>query len=471
MEYYALLWEMRVGKTLPIIDTIVHNHKIGKIDSALVIAPSGVHINWSRQALKEHRPSDSVIEWASGNANKVSFKKLLDNCMKDRTNLLWICMNVEALITDAGKSIVQRLIKDRKPFLVIDESDELKNPRAKRSKFMMLHASKFPMRRIMTGTDAPLGPFDLWSQFYILSPSILGPRFVPFKQRYGIFKTVRYGGPSFQELVSYKDLDHLSARIKPFSSRLTQKDTGIDIPMDPQVRYFIMSDKQQKAYDQMLDDMMVELDNGNIVTAQMALVWLLRLQQISRGFLPDGQGGTVEIGSSPSTDSLLGLLKQISGKTIIWCRFKNDVDAVCKSLGEAGRKFVRHDGQLSKEERQASLEIFRNDQSVTEFVGTPATGGIGIDLSVAGAMVFYSHSYDFRERVQAIARMQGINQKMKNLLLVDMLAYGSKDVEIISNLARKAQMMDQINGDTLRQLENGVVGMETKDLLSMLRSK
>lgn len=454
LEYFAYLWEMRCGKTLPIINTMVHWYELAKMDFVLVLAPSGVHLNWSRIQLPMHRPKDCIIEWDGGKANNKGFQKLLGNVIADKTNLAWLCMNREALLTESGQEAIANILEERHCGLVCDESDIFKNPKARSTKYILKHAQDFRPRRTATGTSAPQGPFDLWSQFNILHPDILGNKFLPFKQRYGIFKRVRYGGPAFDQLVAYRDLDQLQERIAKFSSRLTQVEVYDNLPekMPPEMRLFKMNKEQSAAYEEMRVQMMVALESGEIVNAPQALVWLLRLQQISRGFLPKEDGTMHPLGSEAPIEALLQTLKQMEGKSIIWCRFHEDVDNVVRALTEAGKKVVRHDGRMSKDERADARVLFKSDPSVTEFVGTPGTGGIGVDLSEAQNSIFYSHSYDLRERLQAIARPEGPNQKADKLFIVDIVAADTRDMDLLSKLEKKEDLMATVNGDKIRQL-------------------
>ncbi len=357
-------------------------------------------------------------------------------------------VNAEALTTDNWQEF-EALVLKRKPARIIDESDILKSSRAKRTKWCIKQTDKYILKRILTGTAAPQSPFDLWSQYACLSKSIIGiDAYIPFTQRYGIFKRVRFGGPSFDQLERYRDLDHLKARYMPHSSRLLQRDVYDNLPQLTVIeRSFEMSAVQQKAYNSMRDDMLLQIREGLVLTASMAMVVCLRLQQISRGFIQQGEEVYDLGGPKPAIESLLQALQQIDGKVIIWCNFKEDVTAVIAALKEAGRKPVRYDGNVSKDERYANKEAFLTDDSITDFVGTPASGGVGTDISVAETTIFYSHSYKLRERLQAIARNQGPNQKAQKLLLVSMVAEGTGDSKIIERLEQKRKMMSQLMGD------------------------
>ncbi len=451
LPFFAEFWEMRVGKNLPIIDTATYLFNQNKIDAVLIIAPSGVHINWARKVIPPERPSyDNIIEWSSGNANKVSFRRRLNECLADKGRLLWVCANIESVTTDAFKDFHADFVKLRNAMRVIDESDIIKSPSAKRTKLLIKWTPLFPYRRILTGTAAPESPFDLWSQLECLDSGILNNRYTPFKQRYGVFKRVRFGGPAFDQLVSYRDLDHLTKLIAPHVSRLTQADVYDNLPeLIPETRTFIMTKEQQAAYESMRDDMMLQIKEGLVVTATIAITMMLRLQQISRGFVSQGETVHAIEGRNPAVEALLGALRQIDGKVIIWCNFTEDVNLILAAMAEAGLKAARYDGQVSKDQRYINLNSFLADKDVLYLVGTPATGGVGLDVSVAETTIFYSHSYKLRERLQAIARNQGPNQKASKLLLLSILGEGTGDARCIERLEQKRIMMKSLMGDKM----------------------
>lgn len=452
---YALLWEMRVGKTKPTIDTAAFQYAEGNIGGGFVSAPNGVHLNWSREAIPQHCPPrvrPHVFEWNAGRANTSKYRKSFDEFLA-RDGLAWLCMNGESLITENAHAAIREFAVRRRPLAALDEAHMFKTPRAMRTKAVLKMRPLFPMRRILTGTPATQGPFDLWSQFNFLDPTILGPTFVPFKQRYGVFKRVKYGsGPAFDELVEYRDLDHLYQRIAPHSSRLTQGEV-YDMPaIVPMRQYFELAPHQRKAYEELKENLLLELESGAVITAIMALTMLLRLQQISRGFV--GNGPDIhDLGSPrPSINALRGLVEQLPGKSVIWCRFTADVETVLAALREMGRNPVRYDGQVPQEDRPGIRAQFRDDPRVTDFVGTPATGGVGVDLSAADAVIFYSHGWNLAERLQAIARIQGPNQKSKSLLVADLVAADTPDARCLDAHARKEDLASIVTGDKLRLL-------------------
>ena len=456
-EYYALLWEMRVGKTLPMIMTGVYLHEKGLIDAMLILAPSGVHLNWSRKSIVEAVEDPYVFEWVTGKSSQVGYRRSFDKFIdtsKDK-RLRFFCVNLEALASKKTLSILYNFATLLRCMLVADESDNFQNPKAKRTRSVFKIAVLCLFRRILTGTPATQGPFGLWAQFKILSVDILGRLYVPFKQRYGIFRRVQFGrSRSFEELVEYRDLDQLYQRIAPHSSRKTRKDVfGTEDPIYEQ-RYFMMNKEEERVFGSMKSELIAQLDSGMIITAQQDIVCLLRLHQISRGFVSDGPTiHRINDSEMPSAAKmLLDTVKQIEGKIIIWCKFKEDVNIVLETMAKAKYEFVRYDGTVPVDERPATLDKLRDDKDVKGLVGTRSAGGVGVDMSSAETTIGYSHTYNLGEYEQANARMQGPNQKSTALYVIDLIAADSPDERLMHLLQNKKDLAAIVTGDSLREM-------------------
>lgn len=474
MPGFALLWEMRLGKSLVGADTATRLRNAGKIDAVIIIAPNGVHLNWARTVIPEAQElNDSIIEWSSNSAGRKDFQTRIQAALH-HPGLVWLCVNYEAINTKNLSTYLEKFVALRKCLLIVDESHKVKNPKAISTRAIIQLAKRCPYRRILTGTPVTQGPFDLYSQFHIIDPLIFhevvqGKKksitFTAFRTRYGEWEQIRYGsGPLHQELVRYRDLDHLYETIKPYSSRLTLPEVFDDLPeLIYEKRMFEMSPDQQKIYDDLRDNLIATLDSGAEITAQQAMVNLLRLQQISRGFVggvsdgDEAQFHVADLGDpKPSLRALVDFMEQTEGKVIIWCKFTPDVDTLFRELNHLGiGAFTRFDGQCSVEEREQSLYRLNNDPDVKGMICGLATGTEGRDMAAADTTIFYSHTYKLTERKQAISRFQGINQKAEKILVVDFICANSVDERCLSALDKKENLAQTLTGDRLRKILRG----------------
>jgi len=188
-ESFACLADMGTGKTWIMINNLADLWASDDCSSALILAPNGVHSNWSRLEFPKHMPDwvrYKVITWiASPNKKEKEEIKNMYKCSEPNT-LLILMMNHEALQTKRGFEFAKQFCEtSRKLMIIVDEADAFKNPSAGRTKSLMRLKPFSSWRRIMTGTLINNAPFDAFAPFSFLDESILGTdSFYAFKAEY-----------------------------------------------------------------------------------------------------------------------------------------------------------------------------------------------------------------------------------------------------------------------------------------------
>ena len=445
---FAFFWEPRVGKSLPQVLTALRLRDAGLIDCMVILAPQGVHHGWARdvipQAITYHGQFEhQILDWMSNQAGTARFITKAESVLKN-TNMVFICADSNGLTSQRLRDYLEKAVKQRKCLLVLDEGHFFKNPQAQRTKFVIKLAKKCPYRRDLTGTPLT-SPFDLWSQMQIIDPAILNERFVPFKTRYGIFETKFFGPRAVKVVSGYKELPELKARIEPHCSWLTLKDVFPNLPdiLPPERAYFEISPEQRRAYEELKKEYILQLERGEVLINN-PLVMILRLSQIARGFVTTDNGNQVIPGHNAALTRLMHeISERPDEKIVIWCRFTEDVNTVLAELAHQNIKAVRLDGQVDQEHRLENMSLFQNDPSVRVIVGTPSTGGVGVDLSAGSTVIFYSHGFNLIERLQAMSRVRGVNQKNK-ISQIDMVAVDTVDERCMSLLEARVDVVSRI---------------------------
>jgi hypothetical protein len=510
LAYAAIDWEPRVGKTKLIIDTAARLYTAGVIDAVLVVAPNGVHLNWTRDELPAHWPlvAPTVLEWMSDRSRTKKFERAVEAALSD-VGPVWTVVNFEALHTARCLAFCRRFAERRRTMLVVDESHHARNPKAdvtralmalawptlrttkatRRGGFARAAVSPFPVRRVLSATMGA-SPFDLWSQYYALHPDVLGRVFTSFRARVAVLKKNRtvtcpscgvaddyeeawaggrrftrcrrcgtknpVFGPLFDEVVEYRNLDRLRARIAPCTFSRKKKDCLTLPPRVESRRSVVMPDAHRRAYESLRDELVAWLDSGAEVDASHALTRLLRLQQASRGYLGVGDD-EVELleGPYPAAEATRDLVLEYAGKSIVWCQSPHDVDLVCEHLAAAGVTVLTCDGRTPQDERPGLRVRFREDPAARVWLGTLSTGGEGVDLSSAGLMIFYSHGFSWFDRVQGLERNYGSGQKAARIDVVDVIVEGSVDRRALDVVARKGAVAGELSVAKIRELVTG----------------
>lgn len=457
---FAIFWEMRVGKSKLMVDNAAYLFEQDKIDGVLILAPSGVDLNWALDEIPKHLP-DHIVKQSrllrfSGAKKGTKWHKAEVKWNREHTGLAWLIMSYDAIMTAEGKEAAMLFLEKRRCFYVLDESVSIKTPKAKRTQRIVKTAWRAKYRRILDGYPSPNGAFDMYSQIAFLDREFWKRHnwdsFSMFKSYFGEFlskKGVNSKGDeyAYEKLLGYKNLEKLNQLIAPISSRLLQKDVLDTQPKNYEFRYFELTSKQREMYDTVLKEYMLWLESGELVTMNLAMVRDLRLQQISCGYLPVGEGEPVHMieGKNPRLELMESLLENKEQKSIIWARYKLDIQLIADMLRGTKRKFVLYTGDTDDDEMVKAKRDFQHGDA-QYFVGTPSKGGIGLTLDAAEDIYYYSNSYNLRHRRQSEERATADGKK-KAINVFDLVGYETRDKPIIKNLCSKMDISDVILGD------------------------
>jgi SNF2 family DNA or RNA helicase len=441
--------EMGTGKTKVLIDNLALLYEKNKVDGALIIAPKGVVGTWFNQELPTHLPKrvkNVTVLWQS-NINKKQKEKL--NFEQEGLHIL--IMNVEAFSTQKGFSYAEKFLTSHKSMMAIDESTTIKNPRAKRTKNILLLSKAAKYRRIMTGSPVTRNPLDLYSQCEFLDPKHLDfPSYYAFRNRYAEMKTMFLSGRSVQVVGGFRHLEELSESLKAFSYRIL-KENCLDLPnkiyMEREIQ---LTSEQERLYEQMRQEALATL-NGKTVTTMTALTQLMRLHQITCGHFAADDGSIQEVKNNRLAE-LLDVLDEIEGKAIIWAHYQHDVKNIFKLLEDkyGPGSVVHYYGKTLPEQRDYAIKNFKENDRVRFFVGTPQTGGYGITLVQASTVIYYSNGYDLEKRMQSEDRAHRIGQK-KKVTYIDFIAPNTIDEKIRKALRKKINIASKVMGEELKK--------------------
>ena len=266
-------------------------------------------------------------------------------------------------------------------------------------------------------------------------------------------------------VVGYKNEEQLRATLDPHRSRLLKKDCLNLPPKLYRSRTFEMTAKMRRAYEDMVNEFLIELDNGQAVTARMAMVQLIRLQQITCGFLvPDGSDvmaenppGIAIEEKNPRIEALLQEVEKINGMAIIWSYKRYSLREIARVLRESygADSVVEYHGGINDTDKADSIRAF-HERRCRFFVGNPQSAGMGIDLTEAQDVIYYDNSFSLALRLQSEDRFHRIGQKGECCTITDVLCSNSIDIKQLNALKKKHNVASAISGDNIRDwLING----------------
>ncbi len=262
----------------------------------------------------------------------------------------------------------------------------------------------------------------------------------------------------------YKNLDELSKLIAPHSYRVLKKDC-LDLPpkvYHPTLKVELTS-KQRHAYDSVREEMIAEFEEGEI-TAALAIVRLMRLQQITGGFWAlDGEKAKPIDNNFPKLDAFMEVVQDTQGKFAFWTRFQHENELIANVLRDTygGSSVVQYYGKINDKMKQKAVDEFSDivrdtkgnkhfkESKVKYWVGEPHSGGIGLDLITAEGAGYYSNSLNLEDRLQSEDRHHRGGLK-HTVNYFDCEAVDSADQFIIKNLRQKLEITTIIMRDEPR---------------------
>ena len=465
-SYYGYLMEQGTGKTwLDMYDT-EDKFGRGRIDGLLVLAPRGVHTNWTRIEIPTHMSAPcTTAAWRSamGVTEMKSVAKILER-KGDKLRIL--AMNYDAVNTPKGFKFAKDFLESCNAAKIsADESQRIKSHDAKRTiKVLQLSADSI-CRRILSGTPITKNPGDAFSQFQFLQNGILGTdNFRAFFAEYAqlanaqnpttqsdwAFRKRIEANPriAFAQIVArdditgqpiYKNLDKLAALIEAHSYRVLKKDC-LDLPPKVyQTRQFELSGTQMRAYKLMEEELRIQLEDGTIQPVH-ALSALMKLQQITSGYVmvPGRDEPMFVAEDNPRLELLMEIIEDIEGKVIIWARFREEIAVVAAALRKIGKKVAEYHGGIKERDREEYVDWFQKGDADV-FLGNAQAGGMGLTLTAAETTIYYSNSFNNGDRLQSEDRNHRKGTK-NSILYIDLSCADTIDETIAKSLQMKTNM-------------------------------
>lgn len=442
-RHFALFMEQGTGKSKVAIDVACQRFLNSEITGLLIVAPRGVHHQWATSQLELHCGVPyNVAAWP--------FKSFPAK-LKEQHKLAVMCINIDAVRTAKGMVVCKEFLKAHagSSMIVMDEAHRIRNHRSKSWQAMDDLGKMASYRMALTGTPIAKDLTDEWAILKWLDFTILGINYVTsFINEYCLT-----GGWDGKEIVGIKNIEKFRERVDPFTFRATKEEIGI-LPKAYEKWEFKLEPKQRTLMRQMKQMLIAQMDDGTIFTAKMALPSLLMIQQISNGFIQEGEQ-LLRIFEDPKDNprikAMLDWKEANQGPLVIWARFKEDVRMIAEVLGPEA---VTYFGDTKEKDRATAIQRFLNPaphDKARVFVSTPSAGGTGLNLQGACSRVLYfSNSENSIDRWQSEDRTHRIGTN-GIVTYTDLVAKGSLDAKIMRNLNDK-KMISELAIENIKEI-------------------
>jgi SNF2 family DNA or RNA helicase len=453
MKTAAVFMDTGTGKTKIGVDLASAWRVTSRLRRVIVFSPLSIRNVWRRHVEQQAVGSHRVFAFG-GDTTK--YRKWLAEC-DDFDGVSWLLVGVE---TPSGAS--QKTITAIHAFFAetfaeecacfVDESTKIKSHKAKRTEAVIEIGALASRRLIFTGTPTSTGLIDLWAQYEFLSPDIIGSGgFYPFKLRYAVM-----GGYENKQIVGYRRISEFTQLVSPFTVQARKREVLTQLPPKTyEVREIELNPRQRAVYRD------IKSKKGGMETSaglvKNALEKALRLREAVGGHMvvKDAEGAVIgreplftmkadRTTDNPKLEELIAVLEESDEQTLIWCAFRSELalvaDRLCRIYGDDAVGELH--GDVDEHARQKLVDDFQAGR-VRFIVGNTATGGLGLTLTAATLMVFYSNTDSYIDRQQAEDRFHRIGQ-LKPVTVVDLIALNTIDERIAEAHSNKLSLSEYI---------------------------
>ena len=331
--------------------------------------------------------------------------------------------NVDWLITKSG-------IPWKFDMVVIDELSSFKSYQAKRFKSLIKVRPKLKRIVGLTGTPSSNGLMDLWAEFRLLDMGERLGRYITYYRQNFFVPDKR----NQQMIFSYKPKDGAEKKIYSLISDITISMKSKDFLKMPECVMneviVTLSDKEQKLYDSLKQDMVLSLEE-NEIDAINAAALSNKLLQMSNGAVYNDDKESIHI-HDRKLDALEDLIEGANGKPVLvayW--FKHDLEKIKD----------RFDVREIKSAKDIS---YWNEGKLPVALIHPASAGHGLNLQAGGStLIWFGLTWSLELYQQTNARLYRQGQD-STVVIHHILTKGTIDEDVMKALKAKEKIQDAL---------------------------
>ena len=416
--------DMGLGKTVQTLALLQKvkedNQEIGVHTTSLIIMPTSLVYNWMNEA-KKFAPKLKI------HAHTGTFRN------KD----IEIFSNYDVVITTYGITRVD--IEILKTFfyeyIILDESQNIKNPASKSFKSVKTLKSKHKL--ILSGTPVENTVNDLWTQMSFINPGLLGSQ--------SLFYT-EFVIP-IEKKKDEEKASKLQALIKPFVLRRTKTQVATELPPKTENLFYCQMSEEQKEYYEEIkseyrNELLLNLENGGFKKSQVqVLQGLTKLRQIANHPRMIDEDYTGDSGKFENVIHTLENVLSRGHKVLVFSQFVRHLDIYRKYFDAAKTPYAYLDGATAK--RGEVVKEFQSNKDIKLFLISIKAGGVGLNLTEADYVFILDPWWNPAVEQQAIDRTHRIGQN-KNVFIYKFITKDTVEEKILALQNRKRKVAESL---------------------------
>ena len=430
-DRWLLADEQGLGKTKQVIDICVAKKLQYGVKHCLIICGvNGLKYNWLNE-IKIHSNETGYILGTRGNKIGSNKDKLADLTHENASNSYFWITNIESIRDEEINAKIKNLcVTGDIGVIAVDEIHKCKNPQSQQGKALLQLQSK--CRIAMTGTPVMNQPLDLYVILKWLGYE--SHAFYSFRKHY-----CEMGGYGGYEIVGYKNLDELTARLDEIMLRRLKKDV-LDLPDKLYIDEFVeLSAKQLQIYREVTADIQANIDQ--IKKASNPLAELIRMRQAT-GFTGILSSSIKESAKLDRMEELVEEAVQNGKKVVIfsnWTQITTEVELRLRQ----NYSVAVITGETKDNIRQEEVRRFQEDDNCKVIIGTTGAMGTGLTLTAGTVEIFLDEPWNRANKEQAEDRCHRVGTK-ENVTIYTIMAKNTIDERIHELVYKKGAMADML---------------------------
>ncbi|NNV57191.1 DEAD/DEAH box helicase [Limnovirga soli] len=436
--------DMGLGKTIQALSFLNHlKTKHGRLKS-LVVCPTTLMYNWENE-IKKFTPTLTYYIHHGGARNH-------DTLASNK---------IDVIITTYGtlRSDIKQFVDIPLDYVILDESQAIKNPSSKVTKAASLLKAKNKL--CLSGTPLQNNTFDIFAQMNFLNPGMLGSMEF-FKHEFSV---------PIDKFGEKEQKEHLRKLLYPFILRRTKEQVAKDLPEKQEMILFCeMAKEQRDIYDAFRNDyrdkILGVVEEQGVQKSQLTILQgLMKLRQICDS--PAIMKGDEKYPNASVKLEEIGreITENISDhKALVFSQFLGMLALIRARLEELGVDYEYFDGSTTAPDREKAIQRFQNDDNCRVFLISLKAGGVGLNLTAADYVYIVDPWWNPAVEQQAIDRTHRIGQT-KNIFAYRMICKDTVEDKILKLQEKKRLLAADLITD-----DSGFVKSLTKEDIEYLFS-
>jgi len=424
----------------------------------LIVCPSSMKITWEREiaCFEEQSVIISGSRWPD---HIPRFTIINFDILRN-----FHTIGPQTLDDDGNKNPHYRnLVEQNYDLIIVDEAHKVKDHKSQRGKIINEIRLDYGINTcwLLTGTPIANRPMDFYNLLN-LTKAPVADNWKFFAKRYcdgkSFYQTMKNGKKKLRWITTgASNLDELSVRTKNILLRRLKTEV-LDMP-DKTIttHYHSLSKRAVKEYEGLWDDYVekrAEEGKRKISVLSKDIVELGLLRKF------------IAMESIPNTIELAENALEQGQKVVIFTTFTDELEELAENFG---KKCVVHNGRMSANEKQKSVDKFQNTKKTKVFIGNILSAGVGITLTEGTVVIFNSFDWVPGNNEQAEDRCYRIGQEnnvsvyyqlFKNTVSIPMWYTIMGKMDVINQILGKGGEDAERLGSLINELEDNGLTLE-----------